>query len=271
VLAMRVAARMWKQLAFTLIELLVVIAIIAILAGLLLPVLGRAKAKGQSIGCLSNLRQLQLAWLMYVEAHNDVMPPNHSIDSGGKFRNLPGSWVLGNAQADVDLTNITAGVLYSYVGAAGVYRCPADRSTVGAGQGPRAPRLRSYMAEGQLNPLSSWGPDPPFLLYEKLTQIPKPSPTDLWVLVDVNETSIDSGDFGWYSKTTPQWGSVPADRHGQQAGVSFADGHVKTYKWKWPKRDRGYGDSIRNSLDRQDFGRLWEGRPRQEDYPVPGR
>ena len=267
---MRMATRMRERSAFSLIELLVVIAIIAILAGLLLPVLGRAKAKGQSIVCLGNLRQLQLAWLMYVEAHHDVMPPNRSIDSGGQWRNLPGSWVLGNAQMDVDLTNITAGVLFPHVGAVGVYRCPADRSTAPAADGRKVSRLRSYMAQGQLNPLSGWGPDAPFLLYENLTQIPKPSPTELIVFIDVNEASIDSGDFGWNNKGKPQWGSVPADRHGQQAGVSFADGHVTTFKWKWPKKNRNYGDSIRNAFDRQDFARMWEGRPRQEDYPVPG-
>src|ERR1700721_857249 len=68
--------------AFTLIELLVVIAIIAILAAMLLPALSRSKARPQGIMCLSNLKQMQLGWIMYCYDNNNRLPQNIASDSG---------------------------------------------------------------------------------------------------------------------------------------------------------------------------------------------
>jgi prepilin-type N-terminal cleavage/methylation domain-containing protein len=122
-----------RHAAFTLIELLVVMAIIAVLASLLLPALSRARESARTVVCLSNLRQLNLAWWMYAEDNHDWLTPNNPANYGGPDgKNYP-SWALGDIRyGRPDGTNVDyligQGVLGPYLQAAGVFKCPSDRS-----------------------------------------------------------------------------------------------------------------------------------------------
>jgi prepilin-type N-terminal cleavage/methylation domain-containing protein len=254
---------------FTLIELLVVIAIIAILASMLLPALSQSKGKAQGMGCVNNVKQLQLAWQMYADDHSDVMPPNNSSwGQPGLVRGLPGSWVLGNAQQDTASTNIQSGLLFPFVKSPGVYRCPADQSlTTGA---EKMLRLRSYSISGQLNPLNGWSDnDPPYHLYQKVSRIPLPSPSGLHVFIDEQENSIAAGDFAWFPQVSRTWGGIPADRHAQGGVISLADGHAESRHWRCPKRNRPQFDKVLNKADLEDFKFMNSGRPREADS-IPG-
>lgn len=255
-----------KSPAFTLIELLVVIVIISILAALLLPALSKAKSTAQSTSCLSNLKQLQLAWLGYVHDNNDSLPPNISRQIQFDQVNVAGAWVLGNAQTDTNTTNIEAGVLYKYTGSARLYRCPADRSTVR--NQPALPRTRSYSLQLWLNCDIASGSavdeinDTPLNL-RKYTRIIDPPPSLAWVFIDEHELSIDDGVFAIGNPSyAPEahnnpnqdfWASYRGDQHNNGANLSFADGGAEHHRWRCRRKFPPVTSTQTLTLGAEDF------------------
>jgi prepilin-type N-terminal cleavage/methylation domain-containing protein/prepilin-type processing-associated H-X9-DG protein len=233
--------------AFTLIELLVVIAIIAILAGMLLPALARAKATAQGIKCLSDLKQLQLGWQMYIDDYGDRLPPNNTTAA---MDGAVGSWVVGNAQNDQTWTNIEKGVLFPYVKSVALYHCPADKSTVTGHK--QLLRFRSYSLNWYLGVDPAEHRDHPDsrvrLRYSEIA-----SPPQVYAFIDEDERGINDGTF-WSPIMLGAWGDMPATRHALGSNLSFADGHAEPHRWKAPKQ-------LGEASNKQDLQWLWDHSP----------
>jgi len=275
--------------AFTLIELLVVIAIIAILAGLLMPALSKAKQRAQGVMCLNGGRQIMAAMLMYGNDNTDFFPPNP--DDGNT---IPGyNWCSGNVSVGAPdefnpdiMKDPERNLLISYLGGnISLFHCPGDRrygTYSGSNptlQGQSVPAVRTFsmnQAVGTIDPVFSEngaghggapklvvnGPwlnnahdhraNSPWRTFSKFSNIGAPGPSMLWILLDEDVRNLNDAAFA-FGMEAPEWQDVPGTYHNSGCGFAFADGHSEAHKWQMHgRKEVGY---ITNPSDKADW--LW--------------
>jgi prepilin-type N-terminal cleavage/methylation domain-containing protein/prepilin-type processing-associated H-X9-DG protein len=224
---------MRRSRAFTLVELLVVIAIIALLLSILMPSLQKAKEGAARVVCLSNEKQLSLAWLTYAQDNRDKIVYGGTLAVGGA-NGLTGAditfhageipWAYHSNPSDSPETqkaNITTGALYPYLKDVKIYRCPVGEKG----------KLRTYSIVDGLNSIA-WMAGTQNILVKNLTTLKRPG--ERAVFID------EGGGAGTYISTmgwcvqyaSPRWLDPPPFRHKSGTTLSFADGHAENRLWK---------------------------------------
>jgi prepilin-type N-terminal cleavage/methylation domain-containing protein/prepilin-type processing-associated H-X9-DG protein len=234
--------------AFTLIELLVVIAIIAILAGILLPALAKAKEKTQGIRCMSNLKQLQLCWHLYSQDYDGRLPLNWI---GASSINAWINGTIGDVSTATGATNVLAlqqGKLFPYSSEKNLYQCaaakqlPDDMKNIASLKGKQL--VRHYSMQGRMGGKGSGADETSWVLgagypqYSRDAEILRPPPSNAMVFLDESKETVDDGYFAVQNPDSTLWQNSPTARHNKGSGFSFADGHAEVWRWVVLSKDQ---------------------------------
>lgn len=229
-----------SRAAFTLIELLVVIAIIAILAGMLLPALSKAKNKGGQAKCLSNLKQISLGTLMYIDDNGDAFPGTASRNTYGYH---PEDWIYWRTNTKT-YPPIEKSPIVSSLGSisSNLFRCPVDKNDrerlqLADGNGPYffSYSLTSFDLDGTRNlgmaSIFQGSVTSPTRYPFKLAGVKNPSGKIMFAEEQASHATGESynprgsegiiNDGRWVTG-----GDVMTVRHNKKGDVAFADGHV---------------------------------------------
>jgi prepilin-type N-terminal cleavage/methylation domain-containing protein/prepilin-type processing-associated H-X9-DG protein len=238
-----------KRYGFTLIELLVVIAIIAILAGMLLPALAKAKSKAQGISCVNNTKQLALCWFMYAGDNQDRLISN-SLGRKGAW--IDPGFNMQDSRHATNLMVLRKGGLFKYNDSVGIYQCPSHPMM---GSSKKFKPARSYSMNGHMGGVFSeigWVQGTQYPPYQKMSDIKSPTPSDAFVFLDENEGTIDDGFFAIPVYAKNYWQNSPAYWHNGAGVFGFADGHSEAWKWleDRTKQKRGHNEQPTPGGDR---------------------
>ena len=205
-----------------------VIAIIAILAALLLPVLGTSKNQAMGIACANNIRQLSLAWSLYADDNEGHLVNNHGKPQTYADRNTWANNVEDWTSSD-DNTNyvyLTGSLLAPFANrSTKIYKCPADRTPAPNGDRIRSMSMNAMVGDpgvltNQFNPL--------YLQFFKSAEVQNPS--TIFVFLDEHPDTLNDGFFVNRLEDNA-WGNLPASYHNNSGNFSFADGHFERHRW----------------------------------------
>ena len=232
--------RAWRGgacLAFTLIELLVVLAVVSLLAAMLLPALSRAKGKAQSVSCLSNLKQLGAAFLLYCDENGDVFPTGAAASALGA---QPEDWIWWQVQTgpaiQPAMRDGRGSAISPYLGGYNSrhFRCPADKDSLAREMAwKQNPNNEQYTYSYSLNAHSMLGmasylsKDRSRAFLNKLGNVVNPSRK---IMLAEEKGSSNDGPGGAFIDDG-RWqplGYPLTMRHAGKANVTFADAHVET-------------------------------------------